>query len=43
MDNPGKPLKKQQLRVKKSFFSYEMTFFSSSMRLPVEKQFSAGD
>jgi hypothetical protein len=38
-----KPLKKQQLRVKKSLFSYEMPFFSSSMRLPVKKQFFAGD
>jgi len=36
-------MKKQQIRVKKSLFRLEIRFFSSSIAMPVQKQFFAGD
>jgi hypothetical protein len=36
-------MKKQQIRVKKSWFRLEIRFFSSSIAMPVQKQFFAGD
>jgi hypothetical protein len=36
-------MKKQQVRGNKSLFRLEIRFFSSSIALPVQKQFFAGD